>query len=311
VARRLGFPDNVPYGKLNIQLVPLYLQQSFDRNLFMTGLWNLGIPTLEDYSQLVTPPVHFLFSRALSRPQDFHSRNWALITRPNPKLMSALGVRLILTDRIVQGDYMSLAATVKNSEGVSLRIYATPDPNLGHYSPTCVRNSESASDTIALMAADGFSFRNEVIVHDPEIASSMPSLVTAKEAALFYEKGGVRIKAASSGPALVLLPLQFSNCLKVMSVDPPASGRAPTLVRCNLLLTGVLFEGDLDMKIAHVFGPFRGIEGRLQDIRDCRALGIKETGDIRYPPDYQPLARPDWVIWRPLHAMCRNPYGEP
>jgi hypothetical protein len=311
VARHLDFSDDAPFSKSNIGSVPPYLQETFDKNLFMTGLWNLGIPTLEDYSHLITPPMHFLFSRALSRPQDFHSRNWALITRPEPKLMSALGVRFILTDRDTESDSTSLAKTVENSQGVSLRIYATLDPNLGHYTPTRVRLSENALETIALMTAGGFSFRNEVIVHDPEIASSMPSLVTAKGAALFYERGGVRVKAASSGPGLVLLPLQFSNCLKVMSVDPPASGRAPKLVRCNLLLTGVLFEGDVDMKIAHVFGPFRGIEGRLQDIRDCRALGIKETGDVRYPPDYQPLARPDWVIWRPLHAISRNPYGEP
>jgi hypothetical protein len=311
VARRLGFPDDAPFSKSSIWAVPHYLQETFDKNLFMTGLWDLGIPTLEDYSQLVTPPIHFLFSRALSRPQDFHSRNWISITKADPRLMAALGVRFILTDQIIEDGHVSLAETVRNSEGVSLIIYDTQDPNVGHYSPTRVRLSENALETIALMTAGGFAFRNEVIVHDPEIASSMPSLVTAKEAALLYERGGVRVKAASSGPALVLLPLQFSNCLKVVSVDPPSSGRAPKLVRCDLLLTGVLFDGDIDIKIAHVFSPFRGIDGRLQDIRDCQELGIKETGEIPYPPDYQPLAKPDWVIWRPLHAISGNPYGEP
>jgi len=53
----------------------------------------------------------------------------------------------------------------------------------------------------------------------------------------------------------------------------------------------VLFNGDIDVKIAHIFGPLRGMKGRLRDIEDCRRLGIKETGDIPYPPDYQPLGR--------------------
>jgi hypothetical protein len=43
--------------------------------------------------------------------------------------------------------------------------------------------------------------------------------------------------------------------------------------------------------MAHVFGPFRGVEGRLQDIEDCRRLNIKEDGTIPYPPNFQPLAK--------------------
>ena len=54
------------------------------------------------------------------------------------------------------------------------------------------------------------------------------------------------------------------------------------------------------MKLAHVFGPFRGTAGRLQDIADCKRLGIREDGTIPYPPGYQPLSRSGWRITRGL-----------
>jgi hypothetical protein len=62
------------------------------------------------------------------------------------------------------------------------------------------------------------------------------------------------------------------------------------LLRVNLLQTGLLFRGDIHVKIAHRFGIFRGVDGRLADIRDWTDLGIEEDGAINYPPNYQPLS---------------------
>ena len=87
-----------------------------------------------------------------------------------------------------------------------------------------------------------------------------------------------------------MLPIQFSNSLRILSGGSSTTHFPVRLLRVVLLLTGVLFEGTIDLRFAHVFGLFRGVEGRMNDIRDCKRLAIMETGEIPYPPDYQPLA---------------------
>jgi hypothetical protein len=89
---------------------------------------------------------------------------------------------------------------------------------------------------------------------------------------------------------LLVLPIQFSNALRIVESRTAGAPLAPGLIRVNLLQVGVLFSGDLDTKISHIFGLFRFLSGRARDIEDCRRLGIVENGEVPYPPDYQPLA---------------------
>jgi hypothetical protein len=116
---------------------------------------------------------------------------------------------------------------------------------------------------------------------------------------MFFEKGGVRIRASSRGPALLVLPLQFSNSLTIVSQEASSNAFPVRLLRVNLVETGIFFNGPIDIKIAHVFGPLRNIAGRFRDIEDCQRLGIKENGEIPYPANYQPLA---WSRKGSLHV---------
>jgi hypothetical protein len=102
IMRKAGIPDEAPFTKENIQFSVNYLR-TYDPMLFMTGLWEMDIPTLEENNHLVTPPFYYLFSRNLSRPQDFQSRNWTLCTKANPNLMAALGTRMIVADQQLDG----------------------------------------------------------------------------------------------------------------------------------------------------------------------------------------------------------------
>lgn len=300
VARQLGYADDAPYAKSNIVNVPKYLQETLSPFLCLTGLWNLGIPTLEDNSSLVTPPFHFLFSRALSRPHDFHSRNWCVITKLHPRLMAALGTRFVLTDEDMEEDLLILRATQTNADGVAIRLYEIMQPNLASYSPTKVRISRNALETICIMTSNDFSFKDDAILHNEEFSSII--FVPAESGAMFFEKGGVRIKASSKGRSLLVLPLQFSNALKILSMEQQSKSNVlPKLLRVNLLQTGVLFEGEINIKIAHVFGLFRGVDGRFRDIQDCKDLCVKETGEIPYPPDYQPYSKFHWDIHKYLN----------
>jgi hypothetical protein len=283
--RRAGVPDDAPFTKDFINFRGAYLR-SFDPMLYMTGLWEMGIPTLEDNSHLVTPPLYYLYSRCLSRPQDFHSRNWTLCTEANPNLMAALGARVILADRELSDPRLTKIAEQRNMDGIPLLVYEISDPNLGNYSPMELLRLGTASQIVAEMSRPDFPFRNKAIVAPDE---SLPELTAAERGELFFEPGGFRVRAASKGWSLVVLPVQFSNALEVTGAAGSEADKV-RLLRVNLLQTGILFRGDVHVKIAHRFGIFRGVGGRLADIRDWTELGIKEDGKINYPPNYQPLS---------------------
>jgi hypothetical protein len=64
-----------------------------------------------------------------------------------------------------------------------------------------------------------------------------PTGAQARDAAITIERDGIRIRAASDGPAHILLPVQFSHCLAVVNAAPIR------LRRANLLQTLVSFDG--------------------------------------------------------------------
>ena len=82
--RRMGVAEDVPVllGTHGDRLA--YYFRSFDPHFSMTGFWELRIPTLEDDSQVVTPPFYFLVSRALMRPQDNHALDWQVFSVARP-----------------------------------------------------------------------------------------------------------------------------------------------------------------------------------------------------------------------------------
>jgi hypothetical protein len=285
IMRKAGISDDAPFTKENINFLLRYLR-TYDPMLYMTGLWEMNIPTLEENNHLVTPPFYYLFSRNLSRPQDFQSRNWTLCTKANPNLMAALGTRMIVADQPIDGPQVKKVYEQTNQDGIPLSVYELSDPNTGNYSPTKLVRSDKAEEIIAEMAKDDFPFKKTAIVSHNE---KLPELTQAEYGELFFDRGGFRVRGASKGWSLLILPVQFSNSLKVMEVqgDFPSDVR---LVRVNLLQTGVLFRGTIHAKISHRFGPFRGIWGRLKDIEDWQSLGIKEDGRVPYPPNYQPNA---------------------
>ena len=285
IMRKAGIPDDAPFTKENIQFSVKYLR-TYDPMLFMTGLWEMDIPTLEENNHLVTPPFYYLFSRNLSRSQDFQSRNWTLCTKANPNLMAALGTRMIVADQPIEGSKVQKVYEQINQDGIPLSVYELSNPNTGNYSPTKLLRSDKAEEIIAEMAKDDFPFKETAIVAHKE---KLPELTPAEYGELFYDRGGFRIRGVSKDWSLLVLPVQFSNSLQV--VDAQGSNPADVrLVRVNLLQTGVLFRGTIHAKISHRFGPFRGIWGRLKDIEDWQNLGIKEDGRVPYPPNYQPNA---------------------
>ena len=83
-------------------------------------------------------------------------------------------------------------------------------------------------------------------------------------------RGGLHLSGYSDGTSLVVLPQQFSNCLR-------AHDGQVRLVRANLIMTGVIFSGALNTDISFDYGIFSP-GCRRADFADMKQLGIKLGG---------------------------------
>ena len=95
----------------------------------------------------------------------------------------------------------------------------------------------------------------------------------ARSSHLTFDGVSLRLEADSPGRSVLLLPLEFSRCLKATSIR----AGEPILFRANLLETGILFSGRLDVTISIRTGVFLDPGCRLQDYRDVTALRIGEV----------------------------------
>jgi hypothetical protein len=96
--------------------------------------------------------------------------------------------------------------------------------------------------------------------------------------------GGFHLSGRSDGSSLVVLPEQFSHCLR------PRDERVH-IIRADLLMTGVIFSGDVDTDILFDYGIFTP-GCRRADLADVQRLQVNVdsrashlTGD-RLLPDW-------------------------
>jgi hypothetical protein len=99
-------------------------------------------------------------------------------------------------------------------------------------------------------------------------------LVPASDAEMNFERGGIHVKARSSGRSMLVLPLEYSHCLELQGTGK--------LLRANLIETGVLFENVLDARIRLRYGLFH-TSCRKEDIADLKRLGIAEEEKFAPP----------------------------
>jgi hypothetical protein len=159
-------------------------------------------------------------------------------------------------------------------------VYELPHPNMGDYSPTEVTIAASGIEITAALFQQGFDFTRQVVLTS---AIQMP-LVPARDVRLSVIRNGLHLSAASHGTSLLVLPQQFSHCLRAK--DPSVR-----LVRADLLLTGAVFSGDIDTDISFDYGLFSPW-CRLDDLADIKALDLKV--DLRRPHLAQDRLFPDW-----------------
>jgi hypothetical protein len=86
-------------------------------------------------------------------------------------------------------------------------------------------------------------------------------------------RGGFHISGHSDGTSLVILPLQYSHCLRARDVRV-------RIVRTNLIMAGMIFSGDVDTDIVFDYGISSSACWR-NDLADLKQLDLKI--DLRMP----------------------------
>jgi len=257
-------------------------------NLTVSGLWARGIPTVEQYNQLVTPPS-FYFAYAIAK-QPVGS-NWFF---PAPgqgwenywRVLQLLGARYHVSEHELPSEGHANFPVSKfprrfvTDEHSWWYAYEMPHPNLGNYSPTEVMTATSGADTMAILARPDFDFTKRVVL-SAEVSND---LVPARDMQLSLIRGGLHVSGRSDGSSLVVLPQQFSHCLR-------ARDKRVRLVRANLMMTGIIFSGDVDTDILLDYGIFTP-QCRAADLADTTQLDLRI--DVHNPRVIGDKLFPDW-----------------
>jgi hypothetical protein len=159
-------------------------------------------------------------------------------------------------------------------------VYELPRPNVGNYSPTQIITAASAADIMSKISAPGFNFVTQAVLSSAIEAN----LVPARDMRFSIIRGGLHVSGKSDGTSLVLLPQQFSNCLRPR--DPKVR-----LVRANLMMTGMIFSGEVDTELQFDYGLFTPA-CRRTDLADMKRLDL--TIDLRMAHLSGGPRFPDW-----------------
>jgi hypothetical protein len=277
-----------------------FLRVDHDTGAMLTHLWSRGIPTPNEYGQQVSGQSIYFVHKLLKRDirghlnrfniywsnGDYHQGNYS---EHYWKALQVLGVRYSAERSPLPAEFnpglsgpttKPYRPSILGGEPGSWYVYELPKPNVGNYSPTRVTIARTGEEIMARVAAPDFDFLHEVVL------SGVPGtpLVPARDMRLSVIRGGLHVSGKSDGTSLVVLPQQFSNCLQPS--DPKVR-----LVRANLMLTGMIFSGEVDTDILFQYGMFSP-GCRRADLVDVKRLDLKI--DLRMNHLSEGPLFPDW-----------------
>jgi hypothetical protein len=156
-----------------------------------------------------------------------------------------------------------------------------------------VITAKTAAAISEVMAPPDFDFTRKVVLTSP---IGVP-LVPARDMRMSLVRGGLHVSGHSDSTSIVVLPQQFSHCLL-------ARDDRVRLVRANLMMTGMIFSGDVDTDIVFDYGIFTP-RCRRADISDIKQLKMQiEAG--RAPLSgggLFPTSHPSWHCEFDMHCL--------
>jgi hypothetical protein len=244
-----------------------YFSARYGETFTETDLWDLNIPTFEEYGEWTSVQAHAFALRLLAPTGTATHSNYLRVFTIDPEMLRAVGVRYVLTD----AETLDHSAVLRGSVSApnfartpAVRLFELSDPNLGTYSPTQFVKATTAEEIVRRIRENKHRLDQVAVVPD-----DVPSAIAkARNVVMIVERDGLRVQAASDGAAHLLLPVQFSHCLVVVN------GAAARLSRANLFQTLMSFDRTIDARIEFRFGLFADNSCRLRDGLDNKALGL-------------------------------------
>ncbi len=292
-SKRIGPTPGQPFrGSIN------FLAVDSDTGDTMTDLWSRGIPTVNEYSQLSTPQSLYFNHKLLKRDVRGHLNRldmyWSngQYSESYWKALQMFGVRFSAEHgKPLPSEYNPgfplitmpyRPSSIGGGKPGFWYVYELPRPNVGDYSPTRVVTANTGAEIMAKVATPGFDFTQQAVLS----AAIDKPLVQARDMHFSYVRGGLHVSGKSDGTSLVVLPQQFSNCLR------PRDARA-RLVRANLMMTGMVFSGEIDTDILFDYGILSP-SCRRMDLADMKRLDLRI--DLRMKHLSGDRLFPDWDV---------------
>ena len=240
----------------------------------IVNLWRNSVPTFNEYGQTSTPAYEFFRTRVLmqTKPDTEHmkgmftSERLFVIGSLNFAGLAAVGTRFVLlTDApgkavmapsgdphiLLRSEFIGKIPGAANADRKWF-LYELTNPNLGQFNPRVVRLAKTASLMIEAMQKPDFRWDREVFLTEP----LTEELTAARNVRMVIRRGTVDIHAETDGTTLVLLPVQYSHCLRL--VGAPGA----RLLRADFLLTGVVFTGAINASLDFDYGFFNAAAER-------------------------------------------------
>jgi hypothetical protein len=244
------------------------LSRVIGNDLTTLGLWYYRIPTLMEYNQFTSPAFHQLVKRSLQVPPVVHQRNITILTTPNERVLRLLGVRyLILPNPIPSIGSELIKETV---DGVDWRLFGLESSNVNGYSPTNLQFSKSFPEMLNFVLDAKNDLRDAAVVGTQIVQSLSPAVHTK----IRVVDGDFYVEARSLGWSLVVIPVEYSNCLNVIRMNGQSGVENPILLRVDGLLTGILFKSTLDVGLEFRTGPLKNVTCRFKDYLEFRELNV-------------------------------------
>ena len=189
-----------------------YFRARYGETFTETDLWRWDIPTFEEYGEWTSVQAHAFALRLLAPAGTKTHSNYLRAFTIDADILRALGVRYVLTDAETLETPAMLRGAVTAPRAPRVRLFEFSDANLGTYSPTRFVKAATAGETVDRIR-ENRSHLDQVAVVSDDVP---PTVARARNVVMTVERDGVRVQAASNGPAHILLPVQFSHCLVVL-----------------------------------------------------------------------------------------------
>ena len=247
-----------------------YLDAHYGNRFQEMDLWDFDIPTLEEYGQWVSKQANAFAARLFSSPGDTQNGVMLHVYKLELDLLRAAGVRFLIADLELADPRVSLRAEQRSSTAGPIYLYEIADPNLATFSPTDTSKAATFGAAMEILQRDSRGLNRRAVVFD-DIDGQF---VAASQSEMWAERDGFHVSARSSGRSMLLLPVQYSRCLKITPESSKEGLSSARLRRVNGIQTLLLFDRSVDIHVRFEFGLFGTAHCRRQDAEDLRAIRI-------------------------------------